>query len=68
MVKFVDLHIYFNMKQYTIYFEIFGKKMKTTIYADSKIEAQKKLKDKIIFYKIKENNPLDFLQNIFGMK
>lgn len=56
------------MKQYTIYFEIFGKKMKTTIYADSKIEAQKKLKDKIIFYKIKENNPLDFLQNIFGMK
>ena len=56
------------MKQYTIYFEIFGKKMKTTIYADSEIEAQNKLKDKIIFYKIEENNPIDFLQNIFGIK
>ena len=56
------------MKEYTIYFEIFGKKMKTTIYADSEIEAKNKLKEKIIFYKIKENNPIDFLQNLFRMK
>lgn len=68
MVKFVDLHIYFNMKQYTIYFEIFGKKMKTTIYADSIADAKNKLKEKIIFHKIEENNPIDFLQNLFGMK
>ena len=56
------------MKEYTIYFEIFGKKMKTTIYADSISEAKNKLKEKIIFHKIEENNPIDFLQNIFGMK
>ena len=31
------------MKQYTIYFEIFGKKMKTTIQANSELEAKQKL-------------------------
>ena len=56
------------MKEYTIYFKIFGKKMKTTIYADSISEAKNKLKEKIIFHKIEENNPIDYLQKIFGMK
>lgn len=68
MVKFVDLHIYFNMKQYTIYFELFGKKMKTTIEANSEVEAKNKLKEKIIFHKIDEYDPLDFLKNILGFK
>lgn len=56
------------MKQYTIYFELFGKKMKTTIEAISEAEAKNKLKEKIIFHKIEEYDALDFLKNIFGMK
>lgn len=39
-------------KTYIIYFEIFGKKMKTTIDANSQKEAKQKVKDKIIFHKI----------------
>ena len=56
------------MKQYTIYFELFGKKMKTTIEANSEVEAKNKLKEKIIFHKIDEYDPLDFLKNILGFK
>ena len=31
------------MKQYTIYFEIFGKKLKINLYAKSMADAQQKL-------------------------
>ena len=44
------------MKTYIIYFEIFGKKMKTIIEADSKSEAKQNVKDKIIFHKIEGEN------------
>jgi len=48
----------------TIYFEIFGKKMKTTVDAINNSEAEKQVRDKIIIHKIidvKESNT-----NIFG--
>ena len=67
-----------NMNTYIIYFEIFGKKMKTIVNASSKLEAKKVVKNKIIFHKIEgeeniaENNKDEFfdlngLKNIFGM-
>ena len=40
------------MKTYIIYFEIFGKKMKTIIEADSKSEAKQKVKNKIIILSV----------------
>ena len=40
------------MKKYTVYFELFGKKMKTTVRASSKIEAQEQILSKVKFYKV----------------
>lgn len=40
-----------NSKNYTVYFEIGGKKMKTKVLANSTTDAQTKVKDKIIFHK-----------------
>ena len=58
------------MNKYMIYFEIFGKKMKTEISAASKEEAKRIMKDKIIFHKIEKiSDPtVDYLKNIFGIK
>lgn len=39
---------------YTIYFEIFGKKMKTTISASSEHVAKEMIRSKIIFNKIEK--------------
>jgi hypothetical protein len=60
------------MKIYKIYFEIFGKKMKYEVEAESKNDAINKLKNKISIIKIDEeiNNDdvLENLKNMFGMK
>lgn len=40
--------------EYVVYFEIFGKKMKTVITAPDKKGAEKAVKDKIIFHKVVE--------------
>ena len=56
------------MKTYTIYFEIYGKKMKTTVYADNPTDAIEKFKNKINFIKVEQENNIDFLKNIFGIK
>ena len=64
------------MKTYIIYFEIFGKKMKTIIEADSKSEAKQRVKNKIIFHKIISENEgvkndtidLDGLKNMLGIR
>jgi hypothetical protein len=42
------------MKTWVVYFELFGKKMKTEVQADSFYAAQCKVKDKIIFHKTEE--------------
>lgn len=39
------------MKNYTVYFEIYGKKMKVKILAENIKEAQDKIKNKIVFHK-----------------
>jgi hypothetical protein len=60
------------MKTYKIYFEIFGKKMKYEVEAESKNDAINKLKNKISIIKINEgvndDDVLENLKNMFGMK
>jgi len=64
------------MKKFKVYFEIFGKKMKTSITANSKEEAKQLLMEKIIFHKVEvdedfklqDEDVLDFLKGAFKMK
>ena len=56
--------------EYKIWFEVFGRKLKTTIVASSKKEAMFKLREEIKVLKIEEVNgddTLDFLKKTFGM-
>jgi hypothetical protein len=59
-------------KQYEVWFEVYGKKMKTTVLAKHEIEAKELIRQQIIFYKVeqsKDNDPsIDFLRGIFGIK
>lgn len=44
----------------TVYFELYGKKMKTSVKASSDEEAKKIIKEKIIFHKIQDaGNSMD---------
>lgn len=62
-----------NTKNYSVYFEIYGKKMKAIVMAESINDAQAKVKDKIIFHKTiadkKDyfNKSVDALNNIMGI-
>lgn len=55
--------------KHTVYFELFGKKMKTVVFAESKEHATQMITDKIIFHKI-EAEPIDdferFINHIFS--
>jgi hypothetical protein len=57
------------MKQYTIYFEIFGKKLKINLYAKSMTDAQQKLlkkKDEAFkILKVELSDDTTFLKDIF---
>jgi len=57
------------MKQYTIYFEIFGKKLKINLYAKSMADAQQKLlkkKDEAFkILKVELSDDSTFLKDIF---
>ena len=39
-------------REYIVWFEVFGKKMKTTVIATSEREAKKDIQNKIIFHKV----------------
>ena len=52
--------------KYTVYFELFGKKMKTDVEARNEEHAKGIVKSKIIFHKV-QLNPLDYLKNMFGI-
>ena len=60
------------MNTYTIYFELFGKKMKTTVQADSEIKAKDIIRYRIIFHKVedvtKADDILDQIRDMFNMK
>ncbi len=61
------------MKKYEIFFEIYGKKLKTTIEANSEEKAKEIVKNKIRFDKItelksKDDDIVDQMLNMFGIK
>ena len=55
-------------KQYKVFFEVFGKKMQTTVMADNKNEAKRKVLEKVKFHKVAEddfyNEAIDLLNKI----
>lgn len=58
------------MNTYTIFFELYGKKMKTTVKAKSESEAKKLIAEKIIFYKVIkqiDTDIPDFFKDIFSL-
>lgn len=64
------------MKNYDVYFELYGKKMKAKILASSITDAKQKVIDKITFHKIvptpkdefnEANDVLDRMKNMFGI-
>lgn len=58
--------------EYTVYFEVFGKKMKTNVYADSKSNAKEKVINKIKWHKVIsgpcDNNIFTSLLDAFKIK
>lgn len=62
------------MNEYYVYFEIYGKKMKTRIYAANEDLAKGEVKNKIIFHKVVEvedhsdGDVFEDLMNLFGKK
>ena len=55
--------------KYTVYFELFGKKMKTTVEAVGENEARYAVTSKIKWHKIvPEDDTLNQLFDMFGMK
>jgi hypothetical protein len=54
------------MTEYTVYFELYGKKMKTKVNALSENQAKQKILDKVVFHKVtKEEDFEDFIVEDF---
>lgn len=57
------------MKQHTVYFELYGKKMKATVKAFSKEHAMEIIRDKIVFHKVEDlNDEMNKFLGGFGKK
>lgn len=58
------------MKNYVIYFDIFGKKLKTTVRAKNVELAKNKVRNAVLFDSIVEDKDetVDFLKDVFGIK
>lgn len=66
------------MKSYTVYFELFGKKMKFSCTAKDAADAKRIVRDRIEFHKIEETTAKDLselaelipdeLKKIFGIE
>jgi hypothetical protein len=63
-------------EQYEVYFEIYGKKLRTTVTANSQYHAGEIIKDRIIIHKVvklksganADSFNIDDLKNMFSMK
>ena len=55
------------MKKYKVYFEFFGRKMKTEIFANDKLDAKVKIAEMIKFHKVEtiEETMYKDLKDIF---
>ena len=58
------------MKKYVVWFEAFGKKLRTTVEAENEYKAMDAVKNKIIFYKVveKDSDELEQMKDILGIK
>lgn len=55
------------MKKFKVYFELYGKKMVSTVEADTEAEARAEIRYRIKFHKVEEVKEIpDFLKDIFG--
>jgi len=55
------------MKTYKVYFEIYGKKLKVEIKANSLLEAKEKVRNSVIFHKVVPlDDDLQNLKDFFG--
>ena len=41
-----------NDRNYIVFFEIFGRRMKTTVLAENEEQAKRKVIDKLVFHKV----------------
>ena len=55
------------MMKYSVYFEIYGKKLKAVVEAKSAEEAKYIVMGKIKWHKIEPESQVDFLKNIFNI-
>jgi hypothetical protein len=53
------------MKEYTIWFEFFGRRMKTTVKAGSEAEARVQIRERIVFHKVEKTENKTTLDDIF---
>jgi len=55
--------------KFTVWFELYGKKMKVTVEAKDAVDARIKVRDSIRFHKIEQekDDVLDFLKDMFNM-
>lgn len=53
-------------REYIVWFEVFGKKMKTTVIATSEKEAMKKVQGRMVFHKVVEKSEDKAFSDIMG--
>ena len=58
------------MKKYVVWFEAFGKKLRTTVEAENEYKAMDAVKNKIIFYYVveKDYDEVEQMKGILGIK
>ncbi len=57
------------MRNYDVYFELYGKKMKVRVTAENEKYAKKEVEKKIIFHKVEitKEESMDILDKIFDI-
>ena len=68
-VQILSSPLIFYIMKYTLFFEFFGHKMKTSVQANNVQEAKQKVRDRIAFISIQEqDDTLDRLKDMFGFR
>jgi hypothetical protein len=60
------------MRNFDVYFELYGKKMKARVMAENENDAKKEVEKKIIFHKVEKpkeefNDSMDIFDNILNI-